>query len=64
MPDVIRAPLADYPGKGRDRGSILPGLFSFPVGNYLIFYRIVPAGVEVARVLHGARDLPSLFLER
>jgi toxin ParE1/3/4 len=61
--DKTCALLADYPKIGRDRGNILPGLFSFPVGNYLIFYRIAPGGIEIARVLHGARDIPSVFLE-
>ncbi|OGL79769.1 hypothetical protein A3J43_03465 [Candidatus Uhrbacteria bacterium RIFCSPHIGHO2_12_FULL_54_23] len=28
---------------------------------YLIFYRPVHKGVEMIRVLHGARDFPSLF---
>ena len=33
--------------------------------NHLIFYRPLPAGrgVEIVRVLHGARDLPALFDE-
>ena len=30
-------------------------------GGYLIFYRPLKAGIEVIRVIHGARDLPSLF---
>jgi toxin ParE1/3/4 len=38
-----------------------PGLRSFPVGNYVVFYRIVPEGIELVRVLHGARDLRRLF---
>jgi toxin ParE1/3/4 len=29
--------------------------------NHLIFYRPVENGIEVIRVLHGARDLESLF---
>ena len=29
--------------------------------KYLIFYRPVEAGIEVVRVLHGARDLEQLF---
>jgi len=29
--------------------------------NDLIFYRLRAGGVEVVRVLHGARDLPSIF---
>jgi toxin ParE1/3/4 len=29
--------------------------------NYLIFYRPIDRGVEVVRVLHGARDIASIF---
>jgi len=29
--------------------------------NYLIFYRPIEQGVEIVRVLHGARDMPSVF---
>jgi toxin ParE1/3/4 len=29
--------------------------------NYLIFYRKTDVGIEVVRVLHGARDLDNLF---
>jgi toxin ParE1/3/4 len=31
--------------------------------NYLVFYRIEPSIVEVIRVLHGARDIPSVLIE-
>jgi len=34
---------------------------SLPVGDYVIFYRPVPDGIQVIRVLHGARDIPTLF---
>lgn len=53
--------LASNPGMGRKRGSLVPNLRSFPVGNYLIFYRPINQGIEVIRVLHGARDFQSLF---
>jgi toxin ParE1/3/4 len=29
--------------------------------NYLIFYRQVTTGIEVVRVLHGARDLEAIL---
>lgn len=29
--------------------------------KYLVFYRSSPGGLEIVRVVHGARDLPSLF---
>jgi toxin ParE1/3/4 len=31
--------------------------------NYLVFYRPVEDGVEIVRVLHGARDVETLFGE-
>ena len=49
------------PKAGRLRAELAPNLRSFPVEKYLVFYRLVPGGIEVLRVLHGARDLPSLF---
>ena len=53
--------LASNPGMGRKRDSLAAYLRSFPVGNYLIFYRPINQGIEVIRVLHGARDIQSLF---
>jgi toxin ParE1/3/4 len=44
-----------------------PALADLPVSplsrfkKYLIFYRQVAAGIEVVRVLHGARDIPSIL---
>jgi len=29
--------------------------------NFLIFYRPIKGGIDVARVLHGARDIERLF---
>jgi toxin ParE1/3/4 len=53
--------LARMPELGRKRPDLAPELRSFPVGNYIIFYRPLPDGIQVIRVLHGARDLPPLF---
>ena len=44
----------------------LAGMRRFPVQGfqkYLIFYLPHPGSIEVVRVLHGARDLASLFAE-
>ena len=49
------------PLMGREGGELSPGLRSFPVGRHVIFYRPMANGVEIARVLDGARDLPPLF---
>jgi toxin ParE1/3/4 len=53
--------LAATPKAGRNRPELEPSVRSFVVGNYIVFYRVSPDGIEVARVLHGHRDLPSLF---
>ncbi len=53
--------LADTPQMGRTRLELGAEVRSWPLGNYVIFYRIVEAGVEVLRVLHGARDIPTTF---
>ena len=36
---------------------------NFPVGNYILFYREVPDGIDLVRVIHGARDIPDIFDE-
>lgn len=54
--------LAETPGIGRSRREDLrTNLFSFPVGQYLLFYREQPGGILLVRVIHGSRDLPPLF---
>jgi toxin ParE1/3/4 len=32
-----------------------------PVGNYLLLYRVIADGIELVRVVHGARDLNNLI---
>jgi toxin ParE1/3/4 len=54
--------LAGYPNLGRSRDELEEGLRSLPVGSYVIFYRAIPAGVEIVRVLHGSRDLNAFFI--
>ena len=53
--------LANWPQIGRRRSELAANLRSFSVGRYVIFYRPLGNGIEVVRVLHGARDLPPLF---
>ena len=63
--DGIRL-LADHPGMGRARDELAPGLRSLPTAeypDYLIFYRRARGAIEIVRVLHGGRDLPSLFTQ-
>jgi toxin ParE1/3/4 len=37
------------------------GLRKFSVGNYLVIYRPIPAGIEIIRVVNGRRDLRELW---
>lgn len=54
--------LATQPEMGRARPELAPGLRSFPVKRYVVFYRPLHDGIEVLRVLHSARDVkPSKF---
>ncbi|MGH9602663.1 MAG: type II toxin-antitoxin system RelE/ParE family toxin [Terriglobales bacterium] len=53
--------LARSPHLGRRREELRPSLRSFPVGDYLIFYQVTGKALTVVRVLHGSRDLASLF---
>lgn len=53
--------LSENPLMGRLRDELLPGLRSFAVGSFVIFYRPDARGIDVVRVLHGARDIPSIF---
>jgi len=46
---------------GREREELQRGLRSFPVGNYVVFYRLIEKGIEVVRVLSGYRDVEGEF---
>jgi toxin ParE1/3/4 len=48
---------------GVKRNELMPSLRSFVVDRYVIFYLPIPKGIEVVRVLHGARDLNALFTD-
>lgn len=53
--------LGASPCLGRKRFELSSGLRSFPVGSYVLFYHPKPDGIELIRVLHGARDIQSDF---
>lgn len=53
--------LARQPGLGRHRDELAPGIQSFAVGRYIVFYRVVTGAIEIVRVLHGARDIENIF---
>jgi len=47
---------------GKNRDELHPGLQSFPVSKYLIFYMPINDGIEIIRVLHGMMDIDALFI--
>ncbi len=56
--------LATFPYMGQARPDLLPALRSFPIEDYVIFYRPVPDGVEIIRVLHGKRKITKQSLRQ
>jgi toxin ParE1/3/4 len=54
--------LAKWPHLGRRRDSDLrPGLRSFPVGAYVIIYRVDAEDVLILHVIRGSRDIEALL---
>ena len=53
--------LAQSPFIGKARDELGPKIRSFPIGNYVLFYQPIEDGIEIIRVLHGARDIEALF---
>jgi len=57
--------LGDNPEMGKRREELAEGLRSFPVGNYMIYYRPHDRkeGVVVVRVLNATRNITELHFE-
>ena len=53
--------LAESPELGRSAKEQGPGLRRANEGVYAVFYRVLEDGIEIARVMHGMRDLPARF---
>lgn len=54
--------LACHPHIGRRRDEDLrPGLRSFPVGEYVIIYRVEEEDVLILHVFRGSRDIEALL---
>lgn len=58
MPEMGRVRRFPHAEVGELRSWAIPGF-----ERYLIFYRALPDGIEVIRVLHGMRDLDRIFGE-
>ena len=59
--DEASRKLAKFADMGRTRDELHPGLKSFPVGMYLIFYMPISGGIKIVRVLHGMMDIDTFF---
>ncbi len=54
-------PLAQSTFIDKARDELGPKIRSFPIGNYVLFYQAIEDGIEIIRVLHGARYIEALF---
>ncbi len=53
--------LAANPRLGVARDDLRPSLRQFGHARYLIYYRLIRGGIEVVRVVHGARNQRALW---
>jgi toxin ParE1/3/4 len=53
--------LPSFPESGPKRPDIGAEVRALTFGNYLVLYRLAEHRVEVVRVVHGARDVSTLF---
>lgn len=56
--------IATAPNAYRLRPELGDHIRSFAYGNYVIFFQENPEGLCIARVLHGAMDVESMFPEK
>jgi toxin ParE1/3/4 len=54
---------AEFPESGRSREDLAPGLWSFVVAPYVVFFRPTAGTIEVLRFLHGRRDIERIMRE-
>ena len=51
--------LAENPQLGRQRDEVKAGYRSFPQGRHVVFYLVVPAGIEVIGIVHQSADVDT-----
>ena len=57
----MKSGLLNFRSPETNREELVPGLRSLSVGGYLIFYLPIEDGIDVVRVLHGMREIDTLF---
>jgi toxin ParE1/3/4 len=55
--------LATFPYLGRVRAELVGAPRSIAIESFVLFYDVNPTSIRVLRVLHGSRDIPTLFLD-
>jgi toxin ParE1/3/4 len=58
---AIARKLAEWPELGQARPELAQDLRSFPADTHMVYYRVRADSVEIARVLHGRRDVDAIF---
>ncbi len=53
--------LRSFPAIGKRYDGVSPGLRGVLIDEYIMFYRVTDDLVEIVRIVHGKRDLLSLF---
>jgi toxin ParE1/3/4 len=53
--------LVQNPLLGERCDLLRPGLRFFTAGNYVVFYIPAANGIEVERIIHGARNIEAMF---
>jgi plasmid stabilization system protein ParE len=57
--------LAQHSNLGHKREDLTTHFVLFwPVGSYLIIYRITPSSLQIAAVTQGSRDIPAFLNQR
>jgi toxin ParE1/3/4 len=62
--DRVCSRLKAWPLSGRTRDELLPSMRSALAAPYIVFYRVAKDTIEIIRVLHGRRDIASIFARR
>ncbi len=53
--------IVSFPNSGRSYSELRANLRGLPLEGYIILYQVITDRVEIVRVVHGKRDLRSLF---
>jgi toxin ParE1/3/4 len=53
--------LIQFQKMGKSYSKIRAGLRGVPLESYIIFYQVIPDGIEILRVVSGRKDLEALF---